>query len=243
VSDIDLVNGTLSVNKARVAGIDRCQTKTGDDRRIALCSRALGVIKRQLALRARFMAAGSIRHDHRFFRETGEPFTNLQIQARRWRLTLESLQLRYRRPYAARHTFVSWNLMAGKNPLWVAKQHGHSLTTMLRVYAAWAEDAVDSDVEAIRRAMNRHTPLKPAHRCPYSVQGRLRPARPAHRASNCNGRTRRRRALATLAVDLPVEAAARSVSVGYRREMYGGKGGNRTLDPGIMSATHKRKAA
>jgi len=25
--------------------------------------------------------------------------------------------------------------MTGKNPLWVAKQHGHSISTMLRTYA------------------------------------------------------------------------------------------------------------
>jgi hypothetical protein len=48
---------------------------------------------------------------------------------------------------------VSWNLMLGKNPLWVARQHGHSVRTMLEVYAAWAEGAVESDVAAIRRAM------------------------------------------------------------------------------------------
>ena len=52
LSDVDLVNGIISVNKARVAGIDRDQTKTGDDRRITLCPRALAVLKRQLVLRA-----------------------------------------------------------------------------------------------------------------------------------------------------------------------------------------------
>ena len=156
------MSGIISVNKTRVAGIDRDQTKTGDDRRITLCPRALAVLKRQLALRARLVAAGVIRHDHLFFRESGEPFRNLQVQARRWRATLTSLKLRYRRPYVARHSSVSWNLMASKNPLWVAKQHGHSITTMLRVYAAWAEDMVESDVDAIRRSMNRHARLRPA---------------------------------------------------------------------------------
>jgi integrase len=34
LSDLDLANGIVSVNKARVAGIDRDQTKTGEDRRI-----------------------------------------------------------------------------------------------------------------------------------------------------------------------------------------------------------------
>jgi len=229
VSDLDLVNGIISVNKARVAGIDRCQTKTGHDRRIALCPRALGVLKRQLALRARLGAAGRVRHDHVFFRETGETFRNLQIQARRWRLTLGSLTLRYRRPYVARHSSVSWNLMIGKNPLWVAKQHGHSLSTMLRVYAAWAEDMVESDVEAIRRSINRHARLKPVSACQAGTSVRKPYAAcRANQAPDCAARTRGRRTLASLAVDLPLEAAPGSPTHGFRREMYGGKGGTRT---------------
>ena len=85
------------------------------------------VLKRQLALRARLDTAGVIQHEHVFFHESGRSFCNLAIQATRWRTTLESLRLRYRRPYVARHSSVSWNLMVGKNVLWVAKQHGHRL--------------------------------------------------------------------------------------------------------------------
>jgi hypothetical protein len=44
--------------------------------------------------------------------------------------------------------------MVGKSPLWVAKQHGHSIATMLRAYAAWAEGTAEVDVEAIKRSMN-----------------------------------------------------------------------------------------
>jgi len=51
------------------------------------------------------------------------------------------------------------NLMVGKNVLWVAKQHGHSIVTMLRIYAAWTEGAVEADVEAIKRSMN-HTSIR-----------------------------------------------------------------------------------
>jgi len=39
--------------------------------------------------------------------------------------------------------------MIGKNLLWVAKNHGHSVTTMLTDYAAWIEEAQDADIEAI----------------------------------------------------------------------------------------------
>jgi integrase len=71
----------------------------------------------------------------------------------RWHRTLRRLAIRYRKPYAARHTSVSWNLMLGRNPLWVARQHGHSISTMLWVYAAWIEGAAEVDLIHLREAM------------------------------------------------------------------------------------------
>jgi hypothetical protein len=63
--------------------------------------------------------------------------------------------------------------MVGKNLLWVAKQHGHSVTTMLRIYTAWAEGAIEADIEAIKRAMKqRPTPPPPAHRVPFHSSDR-----------------------------------------------------------------------
>jgi integrase len=156
LSDLDLVHGVISVNKARVAGVDRSSTKTGEDRRVELCPRALFVLKRHLRLHRRLKAAaGKIDHDHVFFQDSGRPMINLVYSYTRWSRTLRSLKLRYRKPYAARHSSVSWNLMVGKSPLWVAKQHGHSIETMLRVYAGWTEGAVETDLKAIRRAMRR----------------------------------------------------------------------------------------
>jgi integrase len=158
VSDLDVVHGVISINKARVAGVDRALTKTGNDRRVELCERALTVLKRQLRLRARLVADGNIDHDHVFFQETGQSIKNLQYPQLRWRRTLASLRLRYRRPYVARHSSVSWNLMIGKNLLWVSKQHGHSIDTMLRVYATWIEGTSDCDVVAIKRGMASRPP-------------------------------------------------------------------------------------
>jgi hypothetical protein len=75
------------------------------------------------------------------------------------------LPLRYRKPYTARHTSVSWNLMLGKSPLWVALQHGHRIATMLSVYAGWVEGARECAIVAIRRAMGyeqeKATPTTP----------------------------------------------------------------------------------
>jgi integrase len=88
-------------------------------------------------------------------RDTGEPMRDLQVVEIRWRKTLRSLKVRYRRPYTTRHSSVSWNLMLGKTPLWVSKQHGHSPITMLRIYAAWTDGAVEADVQTIERSNDR----------------------------------------------------------------------------------------
>lgn len=44
--------------------------------------------------------------------------------------------------------------MMGRNPLWVARQHGHSISTLLSIYAAWVEGALDVDVAPGQRVKN-----------------------------------------------------------------------------------------
>jgi hypothetical protein len=50
--------------------------------------------------------------------------------------------------------------MIGRSALWVARQHGHSISTMLRFYAAWAGGAGESDVDTIRATLNSDCPLR-----------------------------------------------------------------------------------
>jgi site-specific recombinase XerD len=152
VTDYDRAHRTLSITRARVAGVDKDVTKTGNDRRIVLSPRAVAVLERQFALRERLRRAGRIDHEHLFFTAAGEPIRRLYTPYSHWRTTLRRLPIQYRRPYAARHSSVSWDLIIGRNPLWVAKQHGHSLLTMLRVYAAWAAYAPETGVVAIQEA-------------------------------------------------------------------------------------------
>jgi len=154
VTDCDLTQGKIQITKARVAARDKDRTKTSEDRLVELCPRALHVLKRQLALRAQLKLAGKIHHEDLFFKEDGTAIRNLQYPWSRWRRTLTlTLKGRYREPYNARHSSVTWNLMLGKNPLWVAKQHGHSVQTMLETYAAWLEGTTEADLRAIKRAM------------------------------------------------------------------------------------------
>ena len=69
VTDYDAVRSVLGVNKARVLGIDKDATKTGEDRRILLCPHAISIIERQLRLRHRLVRAGHIDHQHQIFHQ------------------------------------------------------------------------------------------------------------------------------------------------------------------------------
>jgi integrase len=154
MSDFDAASGTLRITKARVNGVDKDATKTGDDREIILCLRAIAVLKRQLALREELERSGQIEGDHLFFKADGRPIRSLQYPYARWKQTLMRLDdVRYRKPYCARHTSVSWDLMIGRSALWVARQHGHSIETMLRFYASWTEGSLEAEIPAIQKAI------------------------------------------------------------------------------------------
>ena len=107
------------------------------------------------------MRAGKIDHDFLFFKANGQPLRNLLYPGKCWHRTLSRLKnIRYRRPYTARHTSVSWDLMIGRSALWVARQHGHSISTMLRFYAAWSDGAGEHAVDTIRATLNSERRLR-----------------------------------------------------------------------------------
>ena len=58
-------------------------TKTGVDRVVELCPRALDCLKRQLALRARLKLAGKVAHEKIFCHPDDSAFHDLQVQWKR----------------------------------------------------------------------------------------------------------------------------------------------------------------
>jgi integrase len=160
VTDCHLSKGIVSVTKARVLRRDKDRTKTQEDRNFELCPRGLEILKRHFRLRDEYVAAGKIRHHHLFFLEDGSPISDPEVTRWRWNESLQKLRIRQRGPYHARHSSVTWRLMLGKNLLWVAKQHGHSVEVMLRMYAAWIEGATDADIQAIKQAMEAGPALR-----------------------------------------------------------------------------------
>jgi len=219
VSDCDIGQGRVNITKARVMSRDKDRTKTCTDRLIELCPRALAVLKRHLVLRARLQLAGKIKHEELFFKENGEPIRNLQYPYVRWRRTLAiTLKGRYREPYSARHSSVSRNLMVGKNPLWVAKQHGHSVQTMLDTYAAWTEGAGEAGVAAIKQAMEGNSKLALHSQSIIEATG-TDPLRSPESGNR-----------------LAIGHARPNLSCENKRENYGGERGIRTLE-GLLTLT------
>ena len=153
VCDYDVSKGTLRVARARVRRREKDRTKTNDDRVIELCPRAIEVLRRQLRLREQLVNAGLVRHEFIFFQADGAPIIHLSYPWKRWRYVLEVTGVRYREPYNARHSFISWSLMIGKNLLKLAQEDGHSVQTMLATYAAWINGATEGDITLIKQAM------------------------------------------------------------------------------------------
>lgn len=134
-SAIDLRTGVAIVRAARVLSKDKARTKTSRERAVELNDRALGVIQRQ---RARTQAVGK----HVFVSDTtGRPWNDEQRITKDWALTLRRCGIRHRPPKELRDSSVTFSLMAGADPYYVAQQHGHSLTTMLKDYAKWIPNA------------------------------------------------------------------------------------------------------
>lgn len=143
---VDFVSRTVRIERARVAGFDKNRTKTGTARDIDLCPRAFACLMRQKPI-------SFDRIPEVFTKADGFRWSDIQIQWKQWRHAHKRLGLRYREPYQARHSSVTWHLLIGSNPLWVAAQHGHSTSVMFKNYAKWLRGTTKADIEAIRQAM------------------------------------------------------------------------------------------
>jgi integrase len=154
-SEIDFVRHTARIKRVRTASEDSERTKTHIVRDIELNSRAIAAISRQKA--HTFMKDEYVFHNP----NTGRRWNSEQAQRRTyWIPTLKALGIRYRTQYNTRHTYATINLMAGANPMWVARQMGHkNMRMILEVYAKWIDGADKSKERAKIEVLfddNRH---------------------------------------------------------------------------------------
>lgn len=134
--DIDQVRGLARVKRARTFGEEH-ETKTFKVRDVELNSRAKAALARQKPLT--FLKDGYVFENP----VTGEPYKEERpLRRTYWNSTIKALGMRERNFYQTRHTYATLNLMAGANPMWVAKQLGHATMQMvLTIYSKWIDGA------------------------------------------------------------------------------------------------------
>jgi hypothetical protein len=239
----DVFNDFLRHEEARVAGVDRDRTKVGEDRRVKLCRRARAVLERQLALRDELAGRGRIRHEQLLFHADGRAIRRLSEVHRHWQKSLKRLAIRYRRPYTARHSSVSWNLMRRRPALYVAQQHGHRPLTMFTVYAAWTQDRPEADSRAIRRAMRasayaaRGVPGRSAGLATGNAHSGARLSRAEKLRTSPRAPSSARKRASALAMDLPVAKGGNDKLTSNFNNLHGGADGTRIggSSPGISN--------
>jgi integrase len=137
-ADVDLAKHQASITSATKLSLRSAERKgpktSAGQRTIDLLPMALKALKRQQA-HTRF--AG----EHVFLSWQGNhPISSYEQLSSRWKTVLEKAGVRYRPIKQCRHTYASHQLSSGINPLYVAKQMGHSGTALLDVYGAWVDD-------------------------------------------------------------------------------------------------------
>ena len=138
--DIDKIRGLARVKRARTFGEEH-ETKTYKVRDVELNTRAKAALVRQKSFT--FFKDGCVFENP----VTCKPYSEERpLRRSYWNPTINELGMRERNFYQTRHTYATLNLMAGANPMWVAKQLGHAnMQMVLTVYAKWIDGADKSN--------------------------------------------------------------------------------------------------
>lgn len=123
-------------------------TKTsGSHRTIAMSQRVYDALREQWAVSGE-------KSTFVFCTRNGEPLNHRNITRRVWYPLLAHLQLEKRNPYQSRHTAATLWLAAGESPEWIARQLGHTTTSMLfRVYSRYVPNLVGRDGAAFEQLL------------------------------------------------------------------------------------------
>jgi integrase len=171
--DIDLEQGLIKVRFSldREGKLKPPKTSAGI-RTIELMPLALNILKRQRektfmqntieeTVHFKFGKTKRISRRRVFLSRDNTPYIRPELctATRQWSDWLKKAKLINRPPYQLRHTFASQLLTAGAEPMWLAKQLGHSDWGMIRkIYGHWiTEERPDHRLE-IAKKLGQHDP-------------------------------------------------------------------------------------
>lgn len=146
--DVELVGGRLFIRRSRVKGIVG-PTKTEQSRRtIRLSARAVELLRDLRPLHP-------AEQQPVFTTPSGRPIDQDRFAKTHWRAALSAAEVRPRRLYDTRCTFISLAISGGVDLLWVSRQVGASVTTLERHYARYMPDADEVQLMRLNRALGK----------------------------------------------------------------------------------------
>ncbi len=165
--DVDLEKGLIKVryNINRKGQLKPPKTSAGI-RTIEAMPKAIEVLKRQRSktfmlpsinetVHLKFKKVKSVNRRRIFLSRANKPFIRPELNTVQytWANWLRQAKLIHRPPYQLRHTFASQMLTAGAEPMWLAKQLGHSDWGMIRkIYGKWiASERPDHRLEIAKK--------------------------------------------------------------------------------------------
>lgn len=144
---IDFTRRQILVRETLVGGQEDTTKTEGSQREIQMSQRVVDALTEQAQ-----WSKG--RSPYVFCNREGQPFDHNNVTKRVWYPLLRHLDLKPRRPYQTRHTAATLWLAAGENPLWIARQLGHSSTEMLfKVYGRFVPNLTRQDGSAFERLL------------------------------------------------------------------------------------------
>ncbi len=144
---IDFSRRQILVRETIVAGQEDTTKTDGSQREIQMSQAVFDALKAQEKVTGK-------KSTFVFCNKEGQPLDHTNVTKRVWYPLLQQLGLKKRRPYQTRHTAATLWLACGENPLWIARQLGHSSTEMLfKVYGRFVPNLTRQDGSAFERLL------------------------------------------------------------------------------------------
>jgi integrase len=141
-TDVDLRRGEISILKSRYLGEESGTKTEGSERVIRVLPSVIDVLKAIKPLHVAEDTPVFLNHD-------GEPINFHTWRAKIWYRALRAKEIRVRRPYTMRHTFISVGLTNGVKIKWLAEYCGTSVAMIEKHYGKYLGGDTDEQLERL----------------------------------------------------------------------------------------------
>jgi integrase len=125
-NDVDLVGGTVSITKSRYMGDDSPPKTSASNRKIRIPPAVIKVLE--------LLPSRALKLKHVFVNKDAKPMNAKKWSEHNWSGPLKDLEIRHRKFYATRHTFLTEKIREGENPFALAQYCGTSLAMLEKDY-------------------------------------------------------------------------------------------------------------